>query len=168
MTSLLLAAIVQAAVLATGAEASATETYEEAHRDTVETGKPMVIMVTTDWCAPCQVMKKTVMPSVREHGLLRGVAFAIVNPDREQKLAAELTDGGPVPQLLMFRKKGDGWVRKKLIGGQDVETVEEFIKDGLAKDKAEKRVAKGKPEKKNVSFNSETAERDTSKDGKSL
>jgi thioredoxin-like negative regulator of GroEL len=139
MTSVLLSTIVQTAILAAGADAKpvSLETYAEAHRATVETGKPMVVMVGTDWCAPCQAMKKTVLPRVRERGLLRKVAFAVVNPDRDGALAEKLTGGGPIPQLVMFRKTQDGWVRKKLVGGQTVETVEQFITDGLAKDETE-------------------------------
>jgi thioredoxin-like negative regulator of GroEL len=134
----------QAALLLTGADATPAkaETYTAARRVTVETGKPMVVMVSTDWCPPCQVMKKSILPRVREHGLLRKVAFAMVNPDRDAKLADEITGGGPIPQLVMFRKTPKGWVRKKLIGGQSVETVEEFIKDGLASDKADKKAEK--------------------------
>jgi thioredoxin-like negative regulator of GroEL len=141
MASMLCVALVQAAIMATGAEATpvSIETYAEAHRTTTETGKPMVVMVSTDWCPPCQVMKKTILPRVREHGLLKKVAFAVVNPDRDRDLAEKLTGGGPIPQLVMFRKTPDGWMRKKLVGGQDVETVEQFIADGLAKDKAEQK-----------------------------
>lgn len=149
MTFLFCAAVVQSALLLTGADApsaDASETYEAAHQTTVETGKPMVVMVGTDWCGPCQAMKKTILPRVREHGLLRKVAFAMVNADRDHDLAEKLTGGGPVPQLVMFRKTADGWMRKKLVGSQSVETVEEFINDGLASDKAEKKTAaKGEP-----------------------
>jgi thiol-disulfide isomerase/thioredoxin len=123
-------------------EKPAPETYLAARQDTIKTGKPMVIMVSTDWCPPCQVMKKTILPRVREHGLLRKVAFARVNPDEDAELAEKITGGGPIPQLIMFRKTSKGWVRKVLIGGQSVETVEEFINDGLALDKAEKKIAK--------------------------
>ena len=141
---MLCATVMQAALLLTGADATPAkaETYTAARRVTVETGKPMVVMVSTDWCPPCQVMKKSILPRVREHGLLRKVAFAMVNPDRDSKLANQITGGGPIPQLVMFRKTPKGWVRKKLIGGQSVETVEEFIKDGLAMNKAEKKAAK--------------------------
>ena len=97
------------------------ETYSAARQDTAKTGKPMVIMVSTDWCPPCQVMKKTVLPRVREHGLLRKVAFARVNPDEDAELANQITGGGPIPQLIMFRKTKKGWVRKVLVGGQSVE-----------------------------------------------
>ena len=117
----------------------APETYAEAHRTTVKTGKPMVVMVSTDWCPPCQVMKKKILPRVRQRGLLRKVAFAMVNPDRDGELAEKITGGGPIPQLVMFRKTPHGWMRSKLVGGQTVEAVEQFIKDGLASDAADKK-----------------------------
>jgi thioredoxin-like negative regulator of GroEL len=149
VTTMLCATVMQAALILTGADAKPLEaqTYAEAHRVTEKTGKPMVVMVGTDWCSPCQMMKKTILPRVREHGILRRVAFAMVNADRDSKLAEEITGGGPVPQLVMFRKTADGWVRKKLIGGQTVEAVEEFIKDGLASDAADKKTGEdAKPE----------------------
>ena len=148
MTSMLLATIVQTALLAAAPDAAANDTYADARRATTETGKPMVVMVTTDWCPPCQVMKKTILPRVRERGLLRKVAFAIVNPDRDRELAQQLTGGGPIPQLVMFRKSGTGWVSNKLVGGQSVETVEEFIEEGLAKNDADQKPASKASEEK--------------------
>ena len=112
--------------------ATDAESYAAAHQTTMETGKPMVVMVSTEWCAPCQVMKKTIIPQVRQRGLLRKVAFAMVNPDRERELADQLTGGGPVPELVMFRKTAKGWRRWVLIGGQSVEAVEQFINEGIA------------------------------------
>ena len=81
---------------------------------------------------PCQMMKKTVIPQVRKRGLLRKVAFAMVNPDRDRELAEKLIGGGPMPQLVMYRKTPDGWTRQVLVGGQTVEAVEQFIKEGVA------------------------------------
>lgn len=136
MTTFVCATLVYASLAATGAE-----TYTEAHRAAVQTGRPMVIMVGTDWCAPCQQMKKTVLPQVRQRGLLRKVAFAFINPDRDSELAVKLTGGGPVPQLVMYRRTAEGWRRRKLVGGQSVEAVERFINEGLALDDDEHHVA---------------------------
>jgi thioredoxin-like negative regulator of GroEL len=126
-------------------ESEAEETYVAAHRVTVETGKPLVVMVGADWCGPCQNMRRTILPRVRKDGLFRKVAFAHVNVDRDRELAKELTGGGAVPQLVMFRKTKDGWVRKIMIGSHTVEEVEEFINEGLAQDdeqhKAEEKVS---------------------------
>lgn len=130
MTALTLATILHVSLMATSAD-----TYAEARRKMTETGKPMVVMVGTDWCMPCQRMKNTVLPEVRKDGVLSEVSFAMVNRDRDGKLARQLTGGGPVPQLVMYRKTAHGWKRRKLVGGQSVIAVERFIKEGLALDK---------------------------------
>ena len=139
MTSVLCAAVLHSALILAGTDTVGAETYAEAHRSTVETGKPLVVMVGTDWCQPCQTMKRTVLPRLRERGFFKKIAFALVNPDRDGKLAEELIGGGPVPQLVMFRKTSKGWMRRKLVGGQSEEAVEQFIKEGLAADEKEKK-----------------------------
>lgn len=142
MTAVLCAAVLQSAFILAGVDtSSAVETYAEAHRATVETGKPLVVMIGTDWCQPCQTMKRTVLPRIRKRGFFKKIAFAMVNPDRDGKLAKELTGGGPIPQLVMFRKTSKGWMRRKLIGSQSEEAVEKFIQEGLDADKAEKETA---------------------------
>ena len=146
MTSLTFATLLQAALTATDAD-----NYADAHRQ-AENGKPMVVLVGAPWCAPCQQMKKTVIPQIRNRGLLQKVAFAFVNADRDRQLARKLTGGGAIPQLVMFRKTSNGWKRRKLVGGQSVDTVEEFINQGVAmNEEAEKPGAKeeqGPPPKK--------------------
>ena len=126
MTALTLTALLQISALATGAE-----TYADAHRITAETGQPMVVIVGADWCPACQVMEQTILPQVRQRGGLRRVAFAIVNVDRERELATQLTSGGPIPQLIVFHQTTTGWRRRVLIGGQTVETVENFIGEAV-------------------------------------
>ena len=171
MTSALCLTLIQAAMLTTGADnaPTAAETYADAHRTTTQTGKPMVVMVSTDWCPPCQMMKKTVMPRVRERGLLRKVAFAMVNPDRDGELAEQITGGGPIPQLVMFRRTTNGWIRKKLIGGQSVETVEEFISEGLTQDAADKKASTATGSKKTSRPDHQTSvHRDGDNEGKKV
>ena len=126
MTSLSLAVVLQMSLLASG-----ENSYAEAHAQVLKTGEPMVVMVTGDWCPACQTMKTNVLPQVQEHGLLRRVIFAVVNIDREQELGRRLINGGPIPQLLMFRRADDGWRMRRLIGGQSTATVESFINQGI-------------------------------------
>ena len=133
MSSLTFAIVFQASMVATGAD-----TYADAHRATTKSGKPMVVMVGTDWCGPCQSMKKNIIPEVRRRGLLKKVIFAFVNPDRQRALGRKLIGSGPVPQLIMFRRTRDGWRRRKLVGSQSVDSVEKFINQGVALDEASK------------------------------
>jgi len=134
----LLAAVMSLFLMASEAE-SDTETYSAAHKAILESGKPMVVMVGTDWCPPCQAMKRHVLPELRKRRCFRKIAFARVNSEVQGPLAKRLTGGGPIPQLVMFRKTQDGWVRRKLVGRQSVETVERFIEYGIAQDEAAKR-----------------------------
>lgn len=115
------------------------ETYAVAYRAIAESGRPMVVMVGADWCPPCRAMKGQVLPELRKRRWFRKIAFARVNAESEAGLAKRLTGGGPVPQLVMFRKTENGWVRRKLIGRQSVETVERFIEQGIALNEADKR-----------------------------
>ncbi len=140
MPSLTLATLVQVSIFAANAD-----TYAAAHHMATETGKPMVVMIGTEWCKPYQKMERTVLPQLRKHGLLKKVAFAVVNPDRERALVKKLTGGGPIPQLLMFRKTPKGWKRRKLVGGQSIHTVEKFINQGIALDDTSRKTAPGKP-----------------------
>ena len=136
MTLTLCAALMQTVLLASPATDS-SESYAEARRQIAENGTPMVVMVSTDWCGPCQAMKRNVLPKLRERGLFKRVAFAQVNADRDSQLAKELTGGGPIPQLVVYRRTERGWIRRKLVGGQTVEKVEQFIKEELASDEAD-------------------------------
>ncbi len=90
------------------------------------------------WCGPCQTMKKQALPQVRRNGTLDKVTFAQVDAEREAALSQKLTGGGPVPQLVMFRKTTTGWKRRKLVGGQSVQSIEQFINEGLTMDETEK------------------------------
>ncbi len=132
------ALIVQASVLfATDSDHDAPS-YAEARKKTVESGKPMVVLVGADWCPHCVKMKETIIPQVRRKGLLRRVLYAVVDLDHERTLGQSLTGGGPVPQLIMFRKTTSGWKKRRLVGGQSVNTVQRFIDQGLKLDEQAK------------------------------
>jgi thioredoxin-like negative regulator of GroEL len=110
------------------------ESYTEAHQAAAKTGKPMLVMVSTEWCPACQVMKRRILPQIRERGLLSRVAFASVNPDQDGELSHQLIGNGPIPELVMYRKTPRGWIRRVLVGSQSVENVEQFINDGTVVD----------------------------------
>jgi len=145
VTSLTFAFVLQASLVATGAETGA-ETYEKAHEQVAKTGQPLMVLVGADWCPACKQMERQVIPQVRRRGLLGKVAFAIVNLDRERRLGRQLTEGGPIPQVIMYRKTRLGWKRRRLVGAQDVQTLENFINQGLTLDQADKKGEKDQGE----------------------
>ncbi|HVA51791.1 MAG TPA: thioredoxin family protein [Pirellulales bacterium] len=132
MMSVTLSAVLQVSLLATGANE-----YAAAHRVHQDTGRPMVLLVGAEWCPACAQMKNSVLPRVARRGLLRKVAFAHVNTDRDSRVARSVMQGGTIPQLIMYRKTNNGWRKHMLVGVQSPEAIETFINSGLELDKAE-------------------------------
>lgn len=132
MMSVTFSAMVQLSLLATG-----TNDYADAHRVHQDTGRPMVLLVGAEWCPACVQMKNSVLPRVARRGLLRKVAFAHVNADRDNRVAQSVMQGGTIPQLIMYRKTASGWRKHMLVGAQSPEAIEAFINNGLELDKTE-------------------------------
>jgi thioredoxin-like negative regulator of GroEL len=134
VNSFAFAAVLQAALLATGAnEPSASnsynpaKTYAAAHKEALESGKPIVVLVGAEWCPACQTMKGSVMPSLAAQGGLKDVSFAIINTDRQSELSKQMLAGNSIPQLVMYEQTASGWKIKRLVGGQSVSAVQQFI-----------------------------------------
>ena len=125
--STLVCALMQVSFLTTGAN-----TYDQAYKDTNETGRPLVVLVGADWCPGCQTMKHSVIPQLARRGSLSSVAFATVNTERQEALAGRLMHGGSIPQLIMYVKTDNGWERKQMTGARSVEEVEAFLNQGAA------------------------------------
>ncbi len=106
--------------------------YETAQKASLKTGRPLLVLVSTEWCPACQVMKKKTLPQVRADGALDEFIFTMVNPDHEAELSKILIGNGPIPELVLFRKVGKPdenlWTKQVVIGGQSVEAVKEFLK----------------------------------------
>jgi len=121
--ALSLVAAVEVSILVTGADA-----YADAHRLTAKTGRPMVVLVGNDSCPEM----KSILPQLRRRGLLAKVAFAVVNMDQQRTLGRQLTGGGPIPQLVIYRRTPSGWKRRKLVVvGQSPGLLEAFIRQGV-------------------------------------
>jgi thioredoxin-like negative regulator of GroEL len=118
---------ITAALLLQTSMVAADLNYAAAHKRTVETGEPLVVLVGADWCPACQSMKQSVIPQAKRAGLLNRVAFAVVNTDREPALARQLMRGSSIPQLIMYQKSENGWRRRQLTGSQSLDSLESFL-----------------------------------------
>ena len=127
MHGIALSVVLQAAMLATGAEG-----YEEAYAKATEQGQPLVVLVGADWCPGCQVMKHGVLAKLRERGRLKRVNYTTVNMDENSELAQKLMHGGKIPQLIVFTKTDEGWKREQVVGATSEENVESMIDRALA------------------------------------
>jgi thioredoxin-like negative regulator of GroEL len=132
MTSLSLAALLQVSLMA-GADGD----YAAAYRDATEHSRPLVVLVGADWCPACRTMKQTIIPQARQQGVLDGVAFAVVDVDRQSALSRQLRTGSAIPELIVYHKTAGGWKRQNFVGAQSVSTIAGALKqaqEALARD----------------------------------
>ena len=102
--------------------------YQTAYQKALKGDKPLLILVTATWCAPCQEMKAKTIPNLMSRDRFKGFHFATVDWDAEPKIAEKLTGGRGVPQLVVFEKTEQGkWRQRYLAGPNNESTIEEFL-----------------------------------------
>lgn len=133
MSGLALGAMLQVSLLVTGAD------YGEARQAAVASNQPLVVLVGAEWCPACRTMKQSVLPRLRNRGLLNRVNFAQVDTDSHPVLSRRLMSGSSIPQLVMYYRTDTGWQRKEVIGARSEAEIEAFIDAGvkLASDRKE-------------------------------
>lgn len=114
-------------VVSNSAFAQAPTDYRTAYENSQVGEKPLLILVTATWCPPCQVMKKTTIPTLMQKSAFKDFNYATVDLDQEETLARQLIGDRGVPQIIMYEKQGDQWVRRYLTGIQSTQTVEAFV-----------------------------------------
>jgi thiol:disulfide interchange protein len=114
--------------------------YATAYRLAQAGTKPMLVLVTADWCAPCQMLKRTTLQEMMAQHGFKDFHFAIVDVDHDPDLAAKLTENKPVPQFIVFERSGTTWNRRYSIGYHTVNDLQAFLAPSI---KADVRMAEG-------------------------
>ncbi len=122
MMSLALAAAMQASLLS-----AAPDEFTLAYTRSLESGRPLVVLLGAPWCPSCQVMKKKTIPVVAQQGGLAGVEYAYVNVDTRPELAGKLLEGRAIPQLVRLDRVPQGWRINRLVGAQAAEQITAFV-----------------------------------------
>jgi thiol:disulfide interchange protein len=117
----------QALILAVGVQAGETQ-YEDAVRQTLKDGKPLLVFVTAKWCVKCQELKRDVLPELRRRGDLDEIHFAQIDFDEQKDLARRIVPSKTLPQLILLKQTEDGWRRWSLTGFHPAKSVAEFLK----------------------------------------
>ena len=132
MLGITLAVLLQASVVG-----EARTDYTTAFKAAEETGKPMLVLVGTDWCPACVTMKQSVIPRLQRAGRLRGVVYTEVDADAQPRIANRIMSGGGYPQLALYRNTNHGWRRQLLVGAQSESTIETLVDRALEAQKQE-------------------------------
>jgi len=101
--------------------------YKTAYERAQAGDKPLLVLITAEWCPPCQVMKSTTIPELMRKSAFKGFHYSTVDLDKESKVARQLIEGRGVPQLIMYEKRDGKWMRRYLMGYKSPEMVEAFV-----------------------------------------
>ena len=101
--------------------------YHTAYHQSLESGKPLLVLVGADWCGACQVMKKRVMPQLDKEGALRDIHCTELNLSEDEELANRISKVNTIPCLILFTKSDDKWQKSELIGMHNQKTVKAFL-----------------------------------------
>ena len=101
--------------------------YDKAYHQSLDTGKPLLVLVGADWCGACQVMKKRVMPQLDKEGILRDIHCTELNLADDEDLARRISKVNTIPCLILFTKSGGKWQKSELIGMHNQKSVKAFL-----------------------------------------
>lgn len=106
--------------------------YKVAYEKAQAGNKPLLVLVTAEWCPPCQIMKTTTIPNLLAKDAFKDTYFATVDLDKQSALARKLIGSRGVPQLILFEKSDGKWLRRYLRGVQTEESVQSFLEKSPA------------------------------------
>lgn len=118
--------------------------YDKAYHQSLESGKPLLVLVGADWCGACQVMKRRVMPKLDEEGALRDIHCTELNLADDQELANRISRVNTIPCLILFTKTENKWQKSELVGMHNQKAVKAFLNKHTSPAVATKTVQKRK------------------------
>ena len=107
--------------------------YTQAFNQAKKTGRPILVLVTAKWCGPCQLLKRNTLPTLLESDSFRGLHFAMVDVDEDRNLAQQLTQGGNIPQFILYEKVDGQWSRTSLVGNEPPQKIANFVTPSLTR-----------------------------------
>lgn len=99
-------------------------TYAQAFKKAKEGDKPLLVLVTADWCAPCRQLKMATLPTLIQRNSFRNFHFAMMDYDKQPELAKELIGDRGLPQMIMFEKSNGKWLRRTINGNRGIHSVQ--------------------------------------------
>ncbi len=112
---------------APGNDIAWAEDYSSGQQQAADSGKPMILYFTGEWCSPCRIMKRQVWADDEVKTLANSqfipVAIDVDNPENAAVLARYKVGGAPVTIITDPQGKALHW----RVGGIDKSEFLEFL-----------------------------------------
>jgi thiol-disulfide isomerase/thioredoxin len=100
--------------------------YEDACLKAAREGKPLVVIVSAEWCAACVDLKQNVIEPMKK-GELKDAVVVVVDYDKQPNEAAKNMKGEKLPQVAIYRFK-KAWERVHEVGKLSRSRIVELLK----------------------------------------
>lgn len=91
----------------TSCELERFSSYSDAYATAERQGRPLLILLSAEWCPACKEFKKRTLDPMYENGELRPFVYYVLDVDREPDVADRLRGMyRPLPQLKVFTPIG--------------------------------------------------------------
>lgn len=93
-------------------------------------GRPMLVMVSADWCGPCQQIKRNTLPKLERAGDLRGISLVVLNVDVDRTHSGRIINEAQargIPVLALYWSEDGEPKAKYHVGFIDDKDLREFI-----------------------------------------
>ncbi len=97
--------------------------YAAAAKDSRETGRTLVVLISASWCSPCQQLKNDIKKAEKA-GALPDVNLVIV--DYKSEVAKKIKVSSSIPQLIRFEKKEGKWFKTFSVGYLSPQKFKDF------------------------------------------
>jgi len=99
--------------------------YAAAAKNSRETGRKLVVLISASWCGPCKQLKSDITKAAAEGKLPKDCNIVVVEYNSE--VGKKLSVSSSIPQLIRFEKKSDGkWYKNSNIGYLSPSKFKEF------------------------------------------
>lgn len=109
-------------------------TFAEGRAKSIEDRKPLLTIVSAEWCLPCQTLKRDVIKPMEKNGDFEDVVVCILDIDKtDEYITNQVITKRTVPQLVMYFKKDGEWKILRVSGYDNnpekmKNTIKEMIK----------------------------------------
>ncbi len=117
--------------------------YDEAVAKAEKENKPLVVLIGSDWCPNCVVMKRDIIVPMCKDGDFKDVVVVTINVDKESDsvvnklLIVDKSTNEPIrqfPQLVVLCKKRGEWKKYHYdVGSQNKPRILELLKKVFSK-----------------------------------
>lgn len=101
--------------------------YKAAYDSAKESGKPLIVLITADWCKWCHKLERDSIAPLRANGELDDCEFIVLDLDQDKE-AKQIVGDNPIPVLMRYQFTNGKWQASKMAGYKPKDEVRAFLK----------------------------------------